>query len=130
MKKYRELTKNLVTLILGNFGSKLMGFFLIPLYTSVLSTEEYGVYDLIQATVSLCIPILTLSIFDGTTRFLLDKKSNNNDVLNIAIKRSLISFVIIVILIVIGLFLVNVLGDSLGTINSDETGFVFILKNY
>ena len=40
------LMKNTIIFTLGNFGSKLISFFLIPLYTNVLTTTEYGVVDL------------------------------------------------------------------------------------
>ena len=58
MSKYLYLIKNIGVLTLSNLGSKILAFLLIPLYTSVLSTEQYGVFDLAQTTVSLCIPIL------------------------------------------------------------------------
>ena len=43
----RYLMKNTIIFTLGNFGSKLISFFLIPLYTNVLTTTEYGVVDLV-----------------------------------------------------------------------------------
>lgn len=42
---------------------------MVPLYTAVLSTEEYGAYDVIYSTVSLLVPILTLNISDALLRF-------------------------------------------------------------
>ena len=56
-------------LTLSNLGSKILAFLLIPLYTSVLSTEQYGVFDLAQTTVSLCIPILSINISSAALRF-------------------------------------------------------------
>ena len=44
-----RLLKNTVIIMLGNFGTKLISFLLLPLYTSILSTEEYGTYDFILA---------------------------------------------------------------------------------
>ena len=48
MSKYLYLIKNIGVLTLSNLGSKILAFLLIPLYTSVLSTEQYGVFDLAQ----------------------------------------------------------------------------------
>ena len=67
MKGKRYLAKNIAFLTVGQFGTKLLVFFLVPLYTSVLTSAEYGTYDLYSATVGLFVPILTLNISDATT---------------------------------------------------------------
>lgn len=69
MKKYRYLLKNIGLLTISSFGTKLITFFLVPLYTSILTTQEYGTYDLFNTTISLLIPILTINIQDGVLRF-------------------------------------------------------------
>lgn len=51
--KYKYLIKNTGILAISNFSSKLLVFFLVPIYTSVLSTAEYGTYDLAMSTVLL-----------------------------------------------------------------------------
>lgn len=76
MGKYKYLLKNIGLLTISNFASKLLSFFLVPLYTSVLSTRDYGTYDLFNTTISLLIPLLTLNIFDAVLRFALDKNSD------------------------------------------------------
>ena len=42
MGQYSKLGKNVALITLGNFASKILSFFLIPLYTAVLTTAEYG----------------------------------------------------------------------------------------
>ena len=76
MGKYKYLLKNIGLLTISNFASKLLSFFLVPLYTSVLSTKDYGTYDLFNTTISLLIPLLTLNIFDAVLRFALDKNTD------------------------------------------------------
>jgi O-antigen/teichoic acid export membrane protein len=49
---------------------------MLPLYTRKLSTAEYGTVDLLVTTISLLIPILTLSIASATLRFGMEKNSN------------------------------------------------------
>ena len=49
----RRLGSNIVLFAIGSFASKFMGYFLLPFYTSILSTEEYGIYDLVITTVNL-----------------------------------------------------------------------------
>lgn len=101
MGKYSKLLKNFSLLTISNFGSKILSFLLVPLYTYALSTEDYGSFDLINTTVSLLVPILTVGIFDSIVRFLLDKKYNDGDVLFIALKHLTLSVVFFIIFVTI-----------------------------
>lgn len=86
MGKYKYLIKNIGLLTLSSFGTKLLTFFLVPLYTSVLSTSEYGTFDLTYTTVSLLIPILTMSIVESTLRFSLDKNADQQEIFSISLR--------------------------------------------
>lgn len=68
--------KNIGFMTIGNFASKMMGFILIPLYTTKLTTTEYGIADLIFTTISLLMPIFTLEINEAVLRFTLNQKEN------------------------------------------------------
>lgn len=96
-RKNKSLIKNIGLFMIGSFGSKILSFLFIPLYTAFLSTTEYGSVDLITSTASLLTPILLLSIFDATLRFGMDPNYTKEDVLStsikIAIKGSLILIV-------------------------------------
>ncbi len=83
-KKY--LLKNTAILTISNFAAKIFGFFLVPLYTGILTTEEYGIYDFIVSALSLIFPILTLNIRDAVLRFSLDERYSQNDIGRIGIK--------------------------------------------
>ena len=61
---------------IGQFSSKLLVFLLLPLYTSLLLPEEYGVFDLLVTSVTLLTPIFTLTVAESVLRFCLD---NNYD---------------------------------------------------
>lgn len=74
MKEYKKLLKNLGIFAIANLGSKLISILLVPYYTYVLSTQEYGTIDMYITSISLILPIITLSIFDATLRFTI--KSN------------------------------------------------------
>lgn len=67
--KTAGLIKNTGILAIGSFSSKILVFLLVPLYTAVLTTEEYGSYDIIYSTVSLLVPMLSLNISDALLRF-------------------------------------------------------------
>ena len=78
----KKLLKNSMLLIIGNFSSKILVFLLVPFYTSVLSTEEYGISDLLVTTVNLVYPILTLMISTAVLRFSLDKDGKSEQILS------------------------------------------------
>ena len=106
--KYSSLAGNMFLFSVSNFGSKIISFLLVPLYTYVLTTEEYGTVDLISTTATLLIPILTLNIQDAALRFALDKNYSPKDVITTALRINLIGAVILgaglLILVFTGLF--------------------------
>ena len=101
MNKYIYLLKNIGLLTLSNFATKLLSFFLVPLYTNILTTAEYGTYDLFNTTVSVLLPILTLNIQESVLRFTIDNKKDNESILGIGLKYFFISTCIVVCLLII-----------------------------
>ncbi len=80
-RKYKTLISNTAILGLGTFGSKLLVYFLMPLYTACLSSDQFGRADLIAQTANLLIPILSISICDAVFRFTLERAENRSAVL-------------------------------------------------
>ena len=70
--QYKRLFKDTVLFAVSDFASKCITFLLLPLYTSVLLTDEYGKLDLLNNMVNLIYPLLTLAIVEATIRFALD----------------------------------------------------------
>lgn len=95
--KYKYLLNNIFLFSISSFVPKLLAFILIPIYTSYLSTADYGISDLISTTVSLLIPIFTIDIQDAVLVFSMDKNTKTEDVLNIALRINFIGFIIILI---------------------------------
>ncbi|MBO5530136.1 MAG: polysaccharide biosynthesis C-terminal domain-containing protein [Bacilli bacterium] len=83
-KRNNNLIKNTLIFTIGNFASKFLTFFLIPLYTSVLTTSEFGNVDLIFTIITVLAPIFTLNISESVMLFTLDSESNKKDILKIA----------------------------------------------
>lgn len=94
-KNYLYLFKNIGLLTLSNFGSKILVFLLVPLYTSVLTTADYGTYDLFYTSISLLVPILTLNVSEGVLRFALDKDNDDSLIYSIGFKVTIIGFLIL-----------------------------------
>ena len=95
LKNYKYLLKNIGLLTISQFGTKFLSFFLVPLYTSFLTTTEYGIYDVINTTISLLIPICTLNIMQSVMRFSLEKNSDKTAIFSIGIKIYAIGFFIV-----------------------------------
>lgn len=108
MNRYKYLIKNIGLLTLSSFATKLLSFFLVPLYTNILTTTEYGTYDIFHTTISVLIPILTLNVQESVMRFALDKKYNREAIVTIAMRYMMISCGIIIT----GLFVNSFLGIS------------------
>ena len=79
--KYKKLLSNTLIFAIGNFGSKLIMFFFVPLYTNVLSTNEYGIAELVTTFSTLLVPIISLGIGEAVLRFGLYKDINKNAVI-------------------------------------------------
>lgn len=69
MSRYKNLIRDMGLFALGSLGSKLISFLLLPLYTYVLTTEEYGISDLIFTYGQLILPFISLAIFNGLLRY-------------------------------------------------------------
>lgn len=105
-KKYSLLAKNIGLFTIGSFGSKIISFLMVPLYTAVLTTSDYGTVDLLQSTAQLLMPILLFSIQDATLRFGMDPDYEKEDVLSTTFK--IIGQGTIVLLL--GLFFFRIMG--------------------
>ena len=95
MGKYGYLIKNMGLLTLSSFATKLLSFFLVPMYTSVLTTGEYGTYDLFNTTISLLVPLLTFDIQEAVLRFSMDNNTDYNKIWYIGCRYSILSCLVV-----------------------------------
>lgn len=98
MDKYKKLLSNTLILTIGTFASKLLVYFLMPLYTAILSTEQYGTADLIANAANLLIPFCCIGITHGVFRFAADEEENNKVIFSSGVSVLLISSAIFLIL--------------------------------
>lgn len=78
--KYKSLLSNTAILGIGTFGSKLLVLVMVRFYTACLSTEQYGIADIITQTANLLIPVLSAGITEAVFRFALDKDADKRKV--------------------------------------------------
>lgn len=79
MTKQTELVKNTAIIAFGKICTQLISFLLLPLYTSILSTSEYGTVDLVLTYSSLLLPIITLALEQSVFRYLIDVRDDNEE---------------------------------------------------
>ena len=107
MKK--KLLVNTVIISIGKICTQLITFLLLPLYTNLLSTEEYGIADLVTVFIMLVVPIVTLQIEQGVYRELIEVRENDSEKSKIISNTFITTFLQIVlytiIFLVVSLFI-------------------------
>ena len=73
----RDLFKNTFIIAIGKFSTQVLSYFLLPLYTSILSTSEYGIYDLLVTICIFVIPLITIMMEESMFRFLIDEETED-----------------------------------------------------
>ena len=76
--RYKKLLSNTLVFTISGFASKLLTFFLLPLYTSYYTTAEYGLIDLCTTVINLALPLLSLQISAAVLRFVMEKPVEKN----------------------------------------------------
>lgn len=111
MSREGTLIKNTAIITIGKICTQMISFFLLPLYTTLLSTEEYGVVDLLNTLVALLLPIITFQIEQAVFRHLIDARENEENIKKIItttiVTVTIQSILYIVLFIVISNFINN-----------------------
>lgn len=88
MNREKNLAKNTLIITIGKISTQMITFFLLPLYTSFLSTKEYGIVDLLNTLVLLLLPIITFQVEQAVFRELIEvrgKKDNESKIISSSI---------------------------------------------
>lgn len=97
MNKYKKLMSDTLIFSIGTFSSKFLVYFLMSLYTRAMTTEQFGVADLIIQSANLMLPVVSVGIFNSVIRFGLDKEINKDHVFTIGLKTILTGFAVFLI---------------------------------
>ena len=89
-KAKKELVKNTMILAVGQISTKILNFFLLPLYTTLLSTHDYGTVDLLTGYGSILVIILGMQLNQAAFRFLIPTREDENRI------KKIISAIIII----------------------------------
>lgn len=78
-----KLLKTTGVYMIGSMLSKVLNLVILPYISIQLSTDEYGVYDLIQTIVGVVLPIFTLQAIEAAFRFVyLEEKEKKGRVIS------------------------------------------------
>lgn len=77
--KNKSLIKGTGIYAIGTFGTKILSFLIVPLYTYYIATSDMGVYDILMSTINLLTPIVTLQISDAAYRWIIQDKGENRE---------------------------------------------------
>lgn len=80
MGRSKELVKNTAILTFGKMCTQFISFLLLPLYTALLNTEEFGVVDLFTTFISLLLPLVCWQFDQGLFRFMLDMRGEDQKI--------------------------------------------------
>lgn len=80
MSKESRLIKTTAIIAIGNICTKCISFFMLPLYTTLLSTEQFGTVDLITTYSTLLIIVMTLQFEQGVFRYLIDVRDSLEEI--------------------------------------------------
>lgn len=105
--RFKTFAKNIILFGICSLCTKLMAYIILPLYTETVSTEEYGLIDLIIVTTNLILPIFTMCISDWVLRQSSDNNSDKKKIFSIALTIVLIGTILVGLLVPI-LFFTNV----------------------
>ena len=77
MNEGARLVRNTAVIAIGNLSTKIVSFLLLPLYTALLTTEEYGTLDYYTSLAIFIIPFISFVMDEAVFRFLVDCKTDD-----------------------------------------------------
>src|SRR5699024_7924427 len=100
-----KLLKDTLMYGVANFGSGILTFLMLPLYTHYFTTAEYGFWDLVVTTSTLLAPFITFELGAAAYRCMLIEKNEEKQKMIITtgtftILRNLVVFNVIAIIII------------------------------
>lgn len=78
--RYRQLAGDMGIFMIGTVLAKAIQFFLLPFYTSYMTTAAYGTAELTNNMSELFFPVVTLCIYEAAFRFAVDPDVNNGEI--------------------------------------------------
>ncbi|HYX07992.1 MAG TPA: oligosaccharide flippase family protein [Bacteroidales bacterium] len=123
LNNLKSTVKDTLIYSVGNLSTKLVGFILIPLYTTKLTTQEFGIYGILEATSQVIVALLGLGLYNAFYRWYWDKEYSE--------KKKSMFFTILVAVFVFSILFVWLLTRFSGSISSllfDSNNFTSLVN--
>lgn len=129
MKEKITFLKNSGIYFLGDFLSKLVTFFLLPIYSKYILPADFGYFDLTTSYLMLLIPLVTAEIWIGMMRFI-KEETNQNNIKNI-ISNSFYIIILNIILLAVSIIIYTIFDMHIKYFNLICTlGFLYVLQKF
>lgn len=106
-KEYVNIVKNSILFAISSFGSKVVAYMILPMYTSTLSEADYGILDLIVLTVNLIVPVVSFCISDWLLRETTEDLAKGKKTFSIALLVLMLGFIILLSISGVAVFFVE-----------------------
>ncbi len=123
LSNIKSVLKNTFIYGLGNLSTKIIGLILLPLYSTHLSIEEYGVMSLLEVSSQILVALFGLALFQAFFRWYFDK--NYIEKRNSIFYTTLISLGFLALCMVIGL---SFFSGKFSIILLNSAQYSFIIK--
>ncbi|WP_448375582.1 oligosaccharide flippase family protein [Fervidobacterium sp.] len=76
MGQYKRLALNTFWFTVGNIGSKSINFLMLPIFTRYLLPVDYGKMEVLNTTISLLMPFVSLQLIEAMFRFAVEARGD------------------------------------------------------
>lgn len=129
MTREKELARNTIIIFIGKICTQSLSFLLLPLYTSILSAQEYGITEIYTTYQMLIICVLFAQIEQSVFRFIIDNRGSQDGketIISTTLAFFLFQTVVLLLLFLVaawfadikyaGLLLLGTLGSALSAV--------------
>ena len=106
---------------ISNMASKLLVFLLVPLYTNVLSEADYGMADVMQTTLLLLVPLLSLNAGEAALRYGIEYSGKRGSILRSGLRHVLRSAALTAAVCIVMAVAMSTMGTG-----GEYTGYILI----
>lgn len=99
MSKEKKLIKNSLIFAIGNIGTNIIIFLMLPFYTLKLTQAQFGEIELLNSVVPLMVVMISCNLSAGVFRFSLDKNYEIKKIFSSAIIYSMLVYLLYFIIL-------------------------------
>lgn len=107
MGKSSKFVSNTIILSIGTVAAKMIQYLLLPYYTNVLNTSQYGIVDNLQNIATLLIPIISMTISESIFRYAMDNSYEKKKVFSNGIIIDMIGMLMAIVFVGVSLLFID-----------------------